>query len=297
MCSQTPILAYANYQKPCKLHTDASEHSLGVVLYQKQDDNIERVIAYASRTLSKSKRNYDTHKLEFLALKWSIMERFHEYLYGGHFKVYADNNPLTYILTTAKLDATGERLVASLANYNFKIFYKSGKLNVEVDALSRIPWESTQVEYMEPLIVKTMLQSKLESEISFPEEYLPVNLLLKGMTIDTTLKLTQKDWVKEQMDDVDVNKIVKLVKSSKLSTHMAKEIDSSSMQILLRYKKDLFLKNELLYRKAILKNHPEPVAQFVLPKGFIHKVILACHDDNRHLGMEQTLRLLQERFF
>ena len=46
-----------------------------------------------------------------------------------------------------------------------------------------------------------------------------------------------------------------------------------------------------------LKNHPEPVAQFVLPKGFIHKVILACHDDNGHLGMEQTLRLLQERFF
>ena len=112
--------------------------------------------------------------------------------------MYTDNNPLTYILTTAKLDATGQRWVASLANYNFKIFYKSGKLNVEADALSRIPWESTQVECMEPLIVKTMLQSKLESETSFPSEYLPVNLLLKSMTIDTTLKLTQKDWVKNK---------------------------------------------------------------------------------------------------
>ena len=168
---------------------------MGAVLYQKQDDNTEHVIAYASRTLSKSERNYDTHTVEFLALKWSIMEKFHEYLYGGHFEVYTDN-PLTYILTTAKLDATGQRWVASLANYNFKIFYKSGKLNVEADALSCIPWESTQVEHMEPLIVNTMLQSKLESEISFPEEYLPVNLLLKSMTIDTTLKLTQKDWVK-----------------------------------------------------------------------------------------------------
>ena len=74
------------------------------------------------RTLSKSERNYDTHKLEFLALKWLIMERFHEYWYGGHFEVYTDNNPLTYILTTAKLDATRQRWVASLANYNFKIF-------------------------------------------------------------------------------------------------------------------------------------------------------------------------------
>ena len=173
LCSQTPILAYANYTKPFKLHTDASEHSLGAVLYQKQDDNMECVIAYASRTLSKPERNYDTHKLEFLALKQSITERFHEYLYGGHFEVYTDNNPLTYILTTAKLDATGQRWVASLANYNCKIFYKSGKLNVEADALLHIPWESAQIEHIEPLIVKIMLQSKMESEINFPEEHFP----------------------------------------------------------------------------------------------------------------------------
>ena len=124
---------------------------------------------YASRTLSKSERNYDTHKLEFLALKWSITERFHEYLCGGHFEVYTDNNPLTYILTIAKLDTTGQRWVASLANYNFKMFYKSGKLNVKADALSHIPWENTQVDHMETLIVKTMLQSKLESETSPPK--------------------------------------------------------------------------------------------------------------------------------
>ena len=78
-----------------------------------------------------------------MALKWSVTERFHDYLYGGHFEVYSDNNPLTYVLTTAKLDATGQQWVASLANYNFKILYKSGKLNIEVDALSCILWEST----------------------------------------------------------------------------------------------------------------------------------------------------------
>ena len=60
LCSQTPILAYANYTKPFKLHTDAGEHGLGAVLYQKQDDNMEGVIAYASGTLSKPERNYDT---------------------------------------------------------------------------------------------------------------------------------------------------------------------------------------------------------------------------------------------
>ena len=78
---------------------------------------------------------------------------------------------------------------------------------------------------------------------------------------------------------------------------MAQEMDSSSMQILLKYRKNLFLNDKLLYRKPILKSHPEPVAQFVLPKRFICKVILACHYDNGHLGMERTLGLLQERFF
>ena len=49
------------------------------------------------------------------------------------------------------------------------------------------------------------------------------------MTVDTTLKLTQKDWVKELMDDMDVGKVTQLLKSNKLSTYMAQEMDSSSM--------------------------------------------------------------------
>ena len=109
LCKQTPILAYANYKNPFKLHTDASENRLGAVLYQKQDDGTDCIIAYTSQTLSKSEKNYDAHKLEFLALKWSVTERFHEYLYGGHFEVSTDNNLLTYMLTTARLDATRQR--------------------------------------------------------------------------------------------------------------------------------------------------------------------------------------------
>ena len=56
LCSQTPILAYANYQKPFKLHTDASEKRIGAVLYQKQDDGMDQVVAYTSQTLSKSEK-------------------------------------------------------------------------------------------------------------------------------------------------------------------------------------------------------------------------------------------------
>ena len=171
LCSQTPILSYANYKKPFKLHTDASEKGLGAVLYQKQDDGTDHVIEYASCKLLKSEKNYDAHELEFLALKWSVTERFQEYLYGGHFEVYTDNNPLTYILTTAKLGVTGQRWNASLANENFKIFYNSSKLNVDADALPQIPWKNTQLDHMEPLIVKAMLQSRLVLNVDIPELY------------------------------------------------------------------------------------------------------------------------------
>ena len=102
----------------------------------------DMVIAYASSILSHTEAKYPAHKLEFLALKWTVTDRFHEYLYGGKFKVYTDNNPLTYILTTAKLDSTGKQWVASLANYDFKLFYKSGRTNIEADALSRISWNT-----------------------------------------------------------------------------------------------------------------------------------------------------------
>ena len=52
-----------------------------------------------------------------------------------------------------------------------------------MDALSGIPGESTQKEEVEPLIVKTMLQSKIEPRVDVPEEYLPERILLKSMTV------------------------------------------------------------------------------------------------------------------
>ena len=102
LCTSTHILAYANYKKPFQLHTDGSDFSLGAVPYQRDDNDHQRVIAFASRSLSNTEKNYPVHKLEFLALKWAITDRFYEYLYGGQFDVYTDNNPLTYMSCISK---------------------------------------------------------------------------------------------------------------------------------------------------------------------------------------------------
>jgi hypothetical protein len=132
-----PVMAYPDFTKPFIVCTDAS-----LIVCTDQSQNGEtRVIAYASRSLTPAERNYHHHsgKLEFLALKWAICDHFRDYLYyASEFTVYTDNNPLTYILSSAKLNAIGLRWVGELADFNFTIKYRPGKVNTDADALSRL---------------------------------------------------------------------------------------------------------------------------------------------------------------
>jgi anaerobic selenocysteine-containing dehydrogenase len=63
---------------------------LEAVLYQEQD-NQKQVMVYANRRLSKSEKNYPIYKLEFLAFKWAVIEKYHDYLYGNTFTELTDN--------------------------------------------------------------------------------------------------------------------------------------------------------------------------------------------------------------
>ena len=127
LCTMAPNLAYTSFTRPFKLHTDACGSGLRAVLYQTCNDRTDAVISHASRSLIKAEMHYPAHKLEFLALKWAVIEIFHEYLYVSTFDVYTDNNPLTYVLMMAKLDVTSHWWVASLANYNFRLHIGWGK--------------------------------------------------------------------------------------------------------------------------------------------------------------------------
>ena len=75
-----PILIFADYIKLFLLETDASKDGLGVVLLQKQEYGWYHPIAYGSRGLTPHEKNYHSTKLEFLVLKWAVMEHFKEHL-------------------------------------------------------------------------------------------------------------------------------------------------------------------------------------------------------------------------
>ena len=87
LCTMAPILAYANFTRPFKLHSNACGSGLGAVHYQTHDNGTDVVIAYTSRSLTKAESHYPAHKLEFLTLKWAVVRKFLKYLYGLTFDV------------------------------------------------------------------------------------------------------------------------------------------------------------------------------------------------------------------
>ena len=137
-CMTTSVLAFADFEQPFWLEMDTSKDGLGAVLSQKQNDGKYYPIAYASWSLKGSEEKYHSSKLEFLVLKWAVVDQFWEYLQYQPFHVKTDNNPLTYVMSSLNLDAMGHRWVKTLANFNMSLEYQKGSDNKVADCLSRL---------------------------------------------------------------------------------------------------------------------------------------------------------------
>jgi len=296
--SSPPVLAYADYTKPFVLHTDASADGLGAVLYQVQDGK-ERVIAYASRGLRKSEKNYPAHKLEFLCLKWAVTDKLHDYLYGNTFEVFTDNNPLTYVLSSAKLDATGHRWLASLSSYDFKLTYRSGKANGDADGLSRRPQQS---ETVFPNVVKAICQSYTVDRSSCPY----IETLVLSEDAQTHPYNTEKDvrgftefkyidWKREQTSDKVIGRLIELLRNGSNRRGEALKAEAPEIIKYLKEWKKLSLIDDVLYRTTILNG--ETTRQLVIPLLFRDYVLKCLHDNSGHQGRDRTLSLVRSRFF
>ena len=89
--------------------------------------------------------DYSSAKIELMALKWSICDKFKDSLLGSKFTVFMDNNPLCYI-KSSKLGATQICCLSELMLYNFDIVYRTGKSNLVTDALSHHPKVNEEIE-------------------------------------------------------------------------------------------------------------------------------------------------------
>ena len=112
--------------------------------------------------------SYSSMKLELLALKWAITNKFKDYLLGSHFTVFTDNNPLSYLMTSAKLGAIEQRWAADLARYNFDIKYRPAKHNSNADGLSRKPPSENELMSLDvsQILGSTFIPEDLQHKLS-----------------------------------------------------------------------------------------------------------------------------------
>ncbi len=302
-----PVLAYPDFNSPFTLHTDASEKGLGAVLYQWQNGKL-KVIAYGSRTLTPAEKNYNLHsgKLEFLALKWAICEKFRDYLfYAPHFTVYTDNNPLTYVMSTAKLNAVGHRWVGELSDFHFDIKYRPGKENIDADTLSRCPLDIEQYvsSCSGEMSVEAVCATWEGSQVAKKRDVAWIATLITAQDSDITntcpelshhgvlSTIHHSELQRAQKEDPAIREIIKLKENNQtLTREVRRGLHGPAKKLLHEWKK-LHIDNGLLYRKT---THQK---QLVLPAEFKKKVLKHLHDDMGHVGTERVIHLARERFY
>ena len=292
------VMAYPNYNLPFFITTDASHQGLGSVLYQSQEGT-DRVISYASRTLSEAEKNYHMHsgKLEFLGLKWAVTDRFVDYLrYGPPFTIYTDNNPLTYILTTAKLNAVGMRWVNDLADFQFSIKYRPGKENVDADYLSRRPlsidqWKAECTEQYEPREVGAVISGALTSKPVVVNHVVAKQVTMEPGSLGKSL-VSVKELVDKQRGDGVIGPVYQIVsEGSRPNRKEWAQLSPGARSLAKSFDKLSINEAGVLQRKTVRYN------QIVLPDTYHQLVFTELHDEMGHLGVEKVTELAQQRFY
>jgi len=252
------VLAYPDDDAETKIHCDASKLGLGATLVQIQD-GIERVVAFASRSLKKYEKNYSATELECLAAVFAV-ERFRQHLYGKKFEIVTDHCALCYVF---KLKDPGSRLAKMamrLQPYDFTVVYRSGKKHIDADCLSRNPVDPAPATD--------------EPSIGFSD------LLCK---IDGPYEL---DFVQLQNDDKNFSKIRNQILTRKENANESNDDDCDEYMI----------KDDILYK--INDNEDGKLWRLCIPSSMRKKVMDEIHVSTiGHLGLLKTYMLLKARYY
>ena len=267
-------------------------------------------------------------------MKWAVTEKFRDYLYGRPFHVLTDSNPLTYLTTTAKLNATDHRWLSSLSTFDFTISYRAGKANGDADGLSRIhargddheTQETPKEEYLNPFLARIIpnneesaghlsseafqglclfygtnepfssdeIQAPAVEAVYMSSEAVPTDSLPRH---EELFSWSSNDWRRLQDQDRVIAHVLRILHSEQecTSTRGQRSQLPKDVYCLLREKRRLVIQDGILYRTR--HNDGEERLQLVLPKAIRNQALRGLHDEVGHLGRDRTLDLVRQRFY
>lgn len=244
--------------------------------------------------------------------------------------VVTDNNPLTYILSSAKLDTAGHRWLAALSTFDFKLQYRAGSQNRDTDALSRRPhdlpdedrcqkeWDMVQqftgdhvdekVVELYPDVVAAICHSCLVRVSSLPESgaslveslSMSVSVIpdcyagksLQGLPVVPSLSLSSLR--EKQRADPSLKEVSSHIETGESVPPTVRQ-QLPDLGLLLRERNCFELQNDVLYRRR--QDGDQLSFQLVLLEELRQGVLTSLHDDMGHMGVERTLDLVRSRFF
>ena len=170
MLTEGPCLAHYAKDKDSMMTTDASKTGLGITLWQKQDDGNIKPIAYGSRYLNDTEKNYSIGELELLAVVWGL-EKFRFHLYGKKVYLYADHQALEPLIKRNRCNkqysARLTRWLDRLAHFDIAIQHIAGSNLKFTDYFSRNPVGGATLEdnYDEEYVINILSeQAKLNAK-------------------------------------------------------------------------------------------------------------------------------------
>lgn len=277
-----PILALPDVSKRFILDTDASNCSIGAVLSQEINGN-ERVIAYASRTLSKTERRYCVTRKELLAVVHFI-KHFRHYLYGKQFLLRTDHGSLRWLLRFKNPEGQLARWLEVISTYDMEIEHRPGRKHGNADALSRI------------LCTQCGFDSNWETNDSKPL----VRVLHSSTEVEDNKYWLVSASLREYQDESkDIQLVRKWVNLGKRPSFSDVSQHGYVIKSLWNQFERLRIQDGLLVRRLVLLPSNREIYQAIVPDCERRHVLEMCHDNKTsgHLEVTKTLAKIRQRYY
>ena len=317
-----PVLAYPTRDEPFILDTDASAYGIGAVLSQVQDGE-EKVIAYGSKTLSRSQMRYCTTYRELLAVV-VFVKQFKHFLYGRQFLIRTDHSSLTWLKNFKEPEGMVVRWISALETYDFEIKHRKGALHGNADGLSRRPRRRCKRDDCPQCCSETpsgdctvsALSARNNNNVNTLVDTHPPHKQTKqdehpdsvNTLVGENHTLTHRDsnwtsqWSEHQLKQLQHNDATITEAMELLKTHGNNKprvgTQNHELGTLIRQWESLVVKDDILYRR-FEDSENGPYLQVIVPKELRTDIFKQLHDCKTaaHFGRDKTLAKVRTRFY